>query len=90
LIKEAGIKLVKDFPADSPDMNPIEKVWSFHKQEQVKRAQQEGVPTTEEGMQSLIVRAWQNVDPEVVRKTMRGLNKVKAKVVRHEGRFPVK
>jgi transposase len=49
-----------DWPPSSPDLNPIEKVWRWMKNEITKL---ETVPTSIEDMKEVLQELWNEVDP---------------------------
>jgi transposase len=49
-----------DWPPSSPDLNPIEKVWRWMKNEITKL---ETVPTLIEDMKEVLQELWNEVDP---------------------------
>ena len=56
--QEDDIELL-DWPANSPDLNPIEGVWNRMK---AQIAQQKPRPTSKEAMQAAIQSAWENLE----------------------------
>lgn len=50
-----------DWPPSSPDLNPIEKIWRWMKQEITKP---ETVPTTIEDLKEVLQELWNEVDPK--------------------------
>lgn len=50
-----------DWPLSSPDLNPIEKVWRWMKNEINKL---ETVPTTKEDMIEVLQELWEEVEPK--------------------------
>ena len=50
-----------DWPPSSPDLNPIEKVWRWMKNEITKL---ESVPTSKEDMREVLRELWKEVKPE--------------------------
>ena len=58
--KDAGVVSFSFWPPSSPDLNPIEKVWHWMKQEITKM---EEFPTTLEGLKVEVQRLWDEMDP---------------------------
>jgi len=50
-----------DWPPSSPDLNPIEKIWRWMKNEITKL---ETVPTTIEDIKEVLQELWSEVDPK--------------------------
>ena len=51
-----------DWPPSSPDLNPIEKIWRWMKNEITKL---ETVPTSTEDMKEALQEPWSEVNPKV-------------------------
>ena len=69
-----------DFPPYSPDLNPIENLWSILARE-VEKVQCETV----EELQDVIAAAWEDLDKDVLRKLARSMRKRCKAVIRAEG-----
>ena len=54
-----GITLFQGWPGNSPDLNPIENLWS-----QVKHLQREERATSKEGIKKIAKKVWRQVTPE--------------------------
>ena len=57
-LEDHGIEVLP-WPANSPDLNPIENLWGL-----VKRRMSKERPSTQEELKGAIQRAWNSVTPE--------------------------
>jgi transposase len=61
-LRDFGIKLLQDYPAHSPDFNPIEHVWSWMVQ-YVKKE----MPIDRSSLINAIQRAWNDIPQKIIR-----------------------
>jgi len=55
------IHLIEDWPSASPDINPIENIWSIMKDDVGRR-----MPETKQELRDSIIQAWDDIDLEVI------------------------
>lgn len=73
--------VVKDFPPQSPDINPIEHLWEHLKREKVKHN-----PTSLNNLWDVLNDCWENIKMEVIRKLVHSMpSRVKAVLKAKEG-----
>ena len=58
-----GIKLLPDWPGNSPDLNPIENLWS-----QMKHRLKDEKPTSKAGIQKVCERVWRGIGRDYLKK----------------------
>ncbi len=75
--EDQGALTVRDFPTQSPDLNPTEHLWGHLKTEKVKHS-----VTSQEALWTIVRSCWDNVGHQVLHKTMPAqvLAVIKAKV----------
>ena len=61
--KDRRITLLPDWPGNSPDMNPIENVWS-----EMQHQLRDKRPTCKEGIQKVCLRVWRGITPAYLKK----------------------
>ena len=61
--KEGIVKI--DWPANSPDFNPIERIWTLMKQRIQRRRGAERV-TTVQRMREVLIEEWENITVEEI------------------------
>jgi transposase len=71
-----------DWPAQSPDMNPIENLWAIIKH---RRQQKFGVPKSKNDLIEQIFNIWENIEEELVSKLADSANKRVSEVLRLNG-----
>ena len=74
---------IMDWPAQSPDMNPIENLWAVIK---ARRQKNYGYPKTKFEIIDQIFDIWDNIEPELVSKLADSANKGVSEVLRLNGR----
>ena len=71
---------VLPWPANSPDLNPIENIWSILKQMVETR-----VPKTKEHLKTIIKEEWQRIDQVLIKKTIESMPKRIEEVIKNKG-----
>ena len=59
---EHGVELFPDWPSNSPDVNPIENLWS-----QMKHLQRHERATSIAGLKKIAQKVWRGITPEYLR-----------------------
>jgi len=77
--EEKGITLL-DWPANSPDLNPIENIWAILKEKVRKRN-----PQTKEQLRGIALEEWASISQSVVCKTINSLRKRCTQVLERGG-----
>ena len=77
----AGIRSL-DWPAKSPDLNPIEHVWAIMKR-RIRRQIRPGDDMNQ--LESLVRREWDQLDQQVIRSLVDSMPSWVRKVIEHEG-----
>ena len=78
----AGILSVMKWPAQSPDLNPIELLW-----EQLDRKVREKCPTSQSDMRNLLQQAWNEITPEYLTKLTARMPKICKALIDAKGGF---
>jgi transposase len=81
-MSENDIELLP-WPAQSPDMNPIENLWAIIKK---RRHKKYGLPKTKAELITQIFDRWDNIEPELVEKLADSANKRVNKVLKLKGK----
>ncbi len=71
---------VLDWPANSPDLNPIENVWGILKDKVGKRS-----PQTKVELQRFAIEEWSVIPQNVIKKTIKSFKKRCAQVISRQG-----
>lgn len=71
---------VLDWPARSPDLNPMENIWSFLKSQVYKRN-----PKTVDDLEDFIFQEWDNLDDQMVGAIAASFNRRLEQVIEREG-----
>ena len=74
---------VMDWPAQSPDMNPIENLWAIIKK---RRQKKYGFPKSKREIIDQIFDIWDNIEPEIVSNLADSANRRVSEVIRLNGR----
>lgn len=74
------MRLLDDWPANSPDMNPIEHVWSWMKTYVNKEA-----PTDKQSLTKAIEAAWDEIPQNTIQAYIGHLNTVCQQIVAAKG-----
>lgn len=79
--KEAsGLLKVMKWPPQSPDANPIEKLW-----DELDRQRQEKRPTSETDLWNIIKDVWNGLKPEILRKLVERLPRICEAIIKARG-----
>jgi transposase/predicted transcriptional regulator len=78
-INDQNLKLL-DWPANSPDLNPIENIWSVLKNAVEKRS-----PKTLEELERAAIEEWDKIDQQTIRKTIKTMNRRIDQVLERKG-----
>jgi transposase len=74
-----GIQLL-GWPANSPDLNPIENVWSILKERVRKRC-----PQSKENLRQVAIEEWDSIPQKVIKKTVESFKKRCAQIISRRG-----
>ncbi len=75
-----GVRLLADWPANSPDLNPIEHVWSWMTTYVDKEA-----PTDKRTLEKAILSAWDEIPQSVIQRYIGHLNNVCQQIIAAKG-----
>lgn len=78
-INNQNLKLL-DWPANSPDLNPIENIWSVLKNAVEKRS-----PKTFEELERVAVEEWDKIEQQTIRKTIKSMSRRIDQVLERKG-----
>ena len=70
-----------DWPAQSPDLNPIENLWSIIKQ---RRAKKFGMPSTKKELIEQIFEIWDNIYADLKKKLAESVPKRLNKIIENK------
>ena len=79
-LKKLGVRLVRNWPAHSPDLNVIENVWSM-----LGDAMEKHHATTEAGLWRVLEAAWRSIPVEKIRGCVRSMPRRLHEVVKAKG-----
>lgn len=80
LFDDFGIEELTPWPGNSPDLNPIENLWSILKQ-RVNKSQ----PTSTRDLQDLILHEWNSIDINIIQNLISSMPKRIEEVLRNRG-----
>lgn len=75
-----GVKVLKDYPPYSPELNPIEKVWSWMSTDVYKNR-----PKTKEALMNAIQKSWNELPQDIIKKYIFHLHTVCDKIILSKG-----
>lgn len=78
-INNQNLKLL-DWPANSPDLNPIENIWSVLKNSVEKRS-----PKSLEELERIAIEEWDKIDQQNIRKTIKSMCRRIDQVLKRKG-----
>lgn len=79
-LKRNGIDVIDNYPASSPDCNPIEALWVVLNAGIARR-----MPTTVEELKKATLEAWREIPQSVINRYVMGFQKHLKTVVRRKG-----
>lgn len=79
-LREQNIEILGPWPGNSPDLNPIENLWSI-----IKRRVDKQKPTNSDKMQALIVQEWTAISQDLVQKLIESMPGRIAEVLKKKG-----
>lgn len=79
-LREQNIEILGPWPGNSPDLNPIENLWSI-----IKRRVDKKKPTHSDKMQALIVQEWTAISQDLVQKLIESMPGRIAEVLKKKG-----
>ena len=71
-----------DWPAQSPDLNPIENIWHLMKMRISKRRHR---ITTKEEMKRVLLEEWNKIPLKYIRKLISGMSKRREEIIKNRG-----
>lgn len=77
-----GLKNIEDYPANSPDLNPLEHVWAYWKDKIRKRA-----PTTEEQLRVCAFEEWDLIPLDFIKACIESMPKRLEALIAAEGSY---
>lgn len=80
LLNDFGIEELTPWPGNSPDLNPIENLWSILKQKVNKKR-----PTATRDLEDLILHEWNSIDINLTQKLISSMPKRIEEVLRNRG-----
>ncbi len=81
-LSQEGVETL-DWPPQSPDMNPIEKLWAIIK---ARRKKKYGVPKTRDELIEQIFDIWNSIEPELIEKLANSINNRVLAVLKAKGK----
>uniref|UniRef100_A0A3B5QJL5 Tc1-like transposase DDE domain-containing protein n=1 Tax=Xiphophorus maculatus TaxID=8083 RepID=A0A3B5QJL5_XIPMA len=79
-LREQNIEILGPWPGNSPDLNPIENLWSI-----IKRRVDKRKPRNSDKMQALIVQEWTAISQDLVQKLIESMPGRIAEVLKKRG-----
>ena len=78
--QDRGVKLFEGWPRNSPDLNPIENLWS-----QMKNLQRHKRATSIAGLKRIAKKVWDNITPEYLQSLYESMPRRMQAVVNAQG-----
>ena len=75
-----GINLLPDWPGNSPDLNPIENMWS-----EMKNRLRDKRPTSKEGIKKVCLQVWKKIGVDYLQKLYESMPRRMQAVIQAEG-----
>ena len=79
-LNDKNIEILKPWPGNSPDLNPIENLWAI-----VKQAVDKQKPSNCERLKDLITQEWNNISPETIENLLISMPKRIETVLKKKG-----
>jgi transposase len=80
VLEGGGVGAVVNWPANSPDLNPIENLWNW-----LKNTVAEDLPNTQEELRAALTKAWGSISSTFVRGYIESMPRRLAEVIAHKG-----
>ena len=75
-----GVELFQGWPGNSPDLNPIENLWS-----QMKHMQRKERATSTDGLKKIARKVWRGITPEYLQNLYQSMPRRMAAVIEAQG-----
>lgn len=79
-LNDKNIEILKPWPGNSPDLNPIENLWAI-----IKRAVDKQKPSNCEQLKELITQEWNNISAETIENLLKSMPKRIETVLKKKG-----
>ena len=80
--EDNGVLKNMTWPAQSPDLNPIELLW-----EELDRKVRQKCPTSKEHLWQILEESWLSITPEIINKLINRMPRIAKKVIKTRGLF---